>query len=630
MKRIFTLLALSFLFAQAQAQVLFYQDFESGSIDPMTAIDADGKTVHPNVASVAGPTWQVVGTSPNRVIVSTSWFNPVGQADDWIISPALEITQPNTILTWQALAQDPAFRDGYEVRISTTDNQIASFTNLALNVPAEETTWKSRSLNLDAYIGQTIYFAFRNHSNDKFLLYMDNIRVEVFKSNNAIVRGISFEKYNPVNTQVPIKVTVENHGALPLNSLEFTWTDGTNYYTDTLTNLNIATLATQELTHSVTAASSQIGEFGVGVLVANPNAVEDEDPADNTGGRKIYFLDQQLPKKVVVEEGTGTWCGWCPRGAVNIDAVYEANPDLVMPIAIHNGDPMTNADYDSPFSQTISGYPSGHVDRKEINLDPADFGTAVAGIQDRMVPVQVKTQTAYDPETRMVTVYGTAHSSVPTQANDLRFTCVITEDHVTGTDAGYNQTNYYAGGAQGAMGGFEGLPDPVPASQMEYRFVARAILGGFSGLENSIPDAVAADEDFNVQFTYQVPQGYDVEQMKAIIFIQDEETGEILNGDIVDVTDEATGVTLIPEGKFSLYPNPTVDNMTLTVDYTTDAPVSMKVFTTNGALVKDLGPLSLANGKGNEQINVSGLESGMYILELRQKNAVTALPFVKL
>lgn len=630
MKRIFTLLALGFLFVQAQAQVLFSQDFESGSIAPMTAVDVDGKTVHPNVASVAGPTWQVVGTSPNRVIVSTSWFNPVGQADDWIITPALTIEQVNTILVWQARAQDPAFADGYEVRISTTDNQIASFTNLALNVPAEQTTWKSRSLNLDAYVGQTIYIAFRNHSNDKFLLYMDNIRVEVFKNNDIIVRGINFEKYNTLSTQVPVKVTVENHGANPLTSLELTWTDGTNYYTDTINNLNITTLGTQELTHSVTVQASEIGEYGIGVLVANPNNTADEAPDDNTGGRKIYFLNEQLPKKVLVEEGTGTWCGWCPRGAVNIDAVYEANPDLVMPIAIHNGDPMTVSSYDGPFSNTISGYPSGHVDRKEINIDPADFGTAVATVQNRMVPVQVKTQTAYDPETRTVTVYGTAHSSVPTLANDFRFTCVIIEDHVTGSDAGYNQTNYYAGGAQGAMGGFESLPDPVPASQMEYRFVARAILGGFSGMENSVPDAVAANEDFSIQFTYQIPAGYDVEEMQAIIFVQDEETGEVLNGDIVDVTDEATGVTLVPEGKFSLYPNPTVDNMTLTVDYQTDAAVSMKIYTTNGSLVKDLGPISLASGKGVEQINVSGMEAGMYLLELRNKNAVTALPFVKL
>ena len=140
MKRILTLLFLGSMFVQSQAQVLFSQDFESGLLDPMTAIDVDGKVVHPNIAASAGPTWSVRGNATAHVIVSTSWFNPVGQADDWIISPAVTIEQANTFLTWQAWSPDAAFRDGYEVRISTTDALIPSFTTLALNIPAENTT----------------------------------------------------------------------------------------------------------------------------------------------------------------------------------------------------------------------------------------------------------------------------------------------------------------------------------------------------------------------------------------------------------------------------------------------------------------------------------------------------------
>ena len=76
MKRILTLLFLVTMFLGARAQVLFYQDFESGSLDPMTAVDVDGKTVNPSVANVAGPTFQVVQqTATNKSVVSTSWFS---------------------------------------------------------------------------------------------------------------------------------------------------------------------------------------------------------------------------------------------------------------------------------------------------------------------------------------------------------------------------------------------------------------------------------------------------------------------------------------------------------------------------------------------------------------------------
>ncbi len=629
MKRFFTLFLLASLFVRAEAQVLFSQDFESGNLAPMTAIDVDGKTVHPNVAASAGPTWSVRGNATNRLIVSTSWFNPVGQADDWIISPAITVTQVNTLLLWEAFSPDASFRDGYEVRISTTDDQIASFSTIALTVAAEQTTPTRRSVNLDAYVGQTIYFAFRNNSVDKFLLYMDNISVQVFKNDNAIVRGISFEKYNPINTPVPVTVTVENHGAKPLTSLVYSWTSGNNTYVDTVSGLNIGTLATRDITHTVNFNLSETGEFPIDISIAYPNGVEDEDPSDNSGARKIYTMDELLPKKVVVEEGTGTWCGWCPRGFVAMEQIAVDFADVALPIAIHNFDPMTDAEYDGAFSQTIAGYPSGHVDRKSIGIDPADFAVAIQSLDDRMVPIELDVETSYDEATREVQIKGRGRISIATQANDLRFTCAITENGVTGTSADYDQVNYYSGGAQGPMGGFENLPDPVPGSELVYNFVARAILGGFEGLEGSIPDALAAGEYFEVDFTYTVPAGYDVNNMQAFVMVVDEETGEILNADDAALTGTVS-VPLLPTGQSAIYPNPAVDFVNLTVDFQTEEAVRMKVYTTNGTLVSDLGILNLTGGKGFETIDVSAFNAGMYILELRHKNAVTALPFTKL
>jgi hypothetical protein len=93
-----------------------------------------------------------------------------------------------------------------------------------LNVAQELTTWTQRSIKLTNYVGQTVYFAFRNNSNDKYLLYMDDIRVEVLKSNNAIVKNLTFDKYNPLLTDVPIKINVENHGAINLTSFVFDYT----------------------------------------------------------------------------------------------------------------------------------------------------------------------------------------------------------------------------------------------------------------------------------------------------------------------------------------------------------------------------------------------------------------------
>lgn len=631
MKRILTLLFLSILALGSRAQVLFYQDFEGGVLDPMFAVDVDGKTVNPSVASVAGPTFQVVQqTATNKCVVSTSWFSPVGQADDWLISAPITVTDANTFLVWRAYSPDASYRDGYQVRISTTDSAVASFTTLALNVAAELTTWTQRSVKLTNYVGQTIYFAFRNNSTDKYLLFMDDIKVEVLKNNNAIVKSLTFDKYNPLTTEVPIKINVENHGATPLTSFVFNYTISDSTYTDSVSGLNIAPLKSADVTHSINYVINETGEFPVDVNLVSPNGVDDEDAADNSITRVIYGLETPVPKRVLVEEATGTWCQWCPRGAVFMDSLWSIHPELVMPVAVHNFYPMTIPEYDGPMSASVGGYPSGHVDRYLRDIDPLDFITSAESLQNRLVPVAVATTVTYDPSSRTATIRGTAHSTIATQANGFRFNCIITEDGVHHPeDSAYDQVNAYSGGAAGVMGGFENLPSPVPAEQMVYDFVARAILGTWDGLENSIADAVGADEDFDFEFSYTVPDEYNVEEMRAIVLVQDEETGEILNGDIQKLG-ETTSVPVIPVGQFSAYPNPTTDVLNLNVDYKTDAKVTMKIYTPMGQLVRDLGNLDLTNGNQTTQIRVADLASGNYILELRNKNSVTALPFTKM
>jgi hypothetical protein len=153
----------------------------------MTAVDVDGKTLDPNVAWV-GPTWTVHPGAESQVVISSSWFSPVGQADDWLISDTIEVTEANTFLIWQAFTPDQNYRDGYQVRVSTTTKDVASFTDQLLNVPAELTTWQTRSVSLSAYVGKKIFFAFRNNSVDKFLLYMDNIMVAVLKDHDVVVK----------------------------------------------------------------------------------------------------------------------------------------------------------------------------------------------------------------------------------------------------------------------------------------------------------------------------------------------------------------------------------------------------------------------------------------------------------
>ena len=80
-------------------------------------------------------------------------------------------------------------------------------------------------------------------------------------------------------------------------------------------------------------------------------------------------LPSSYTKKVVLEEFTGEWCGWCPEGAkVMVDNI-AAHPGKVIGIAVHDGDPMEIPSYNSWIKglTNVSGFPNGSVDRADAS-----------------------------------------------------------------------------------------------------------------------------------------------------------------------------------------------------------------------------------------------------------------------
>ena len=117
----------------------------------------------------------------------TSWYAPSGQADDWAWTPPFLVPIGFSALTWRAIAYDNDYPDGYEVRLMASPdapgggdgqlgNQVGAST-LLLSVAAEQPVWTSHALPLQAYQGQTVRIGFRNHSNDRFVLGIDDVAV---------------------------------------------------------------------------------------------------------------------------------------------------------------------------------------------------------------------------------------------------------------------------------------------------------------------------------------------------------------------------------------------------------------------------------------------------------------------
>ena len=53
----------------------------------------------------------------------------------------------------------------------------------------------------------------------------------------------------------------------------------------------------------------------------------------------------QPSKMVLIEEATGTWCAWCPKGKVFSEMLLETYNDKLIFIEVHRNDPMENEEY---------------------------------------------------------------------------------------------------------------------------------------------------------------------------------------------------------------------------------------------------------------------------------------------
>lgn len=122
-------------------------------------------------------------------------------------------------------------------------------------------------------------------------------------------------------------------------------------------------------------SSETIGEFQVyGVYTDNGVIV-----TTNTEDFRVI-----IPKrKVVIEDYTGTWCGFCPRAAAAIEAVHDLTDDIAI-VAIHeSGSGITDLLHFSQIEEIkdafdIGGFPEVRLNRTTIWLSPLDPDEVIA------------------------------------------------------------------------------------------------------------------------------------------------------------------------------------------------------------------------------------------------------------
>ena len=160
--------------------VILNEDFQLGFPANWTMVDVDQQIPNAAVSEYGSP-WIIKADPENTadsVVSSTSFYEPVGRANKWLITPAITLGEFGNYLSWEAKSHDPSYPENYKVLISTS-NQVADFLDTVRLIVLENPEWTTREIDLTnfGFNGQTIYLAFVNTTNDGYKLYLDDINV---------------------------------------------------------------------------------------------------------------------------------------------------------------------------------------------------------------------------------------------------------------------------------------------------------------------------------------------------------------------------------------------------------------------------------------------------------------------
>ncbi len=484
--------------------------------------------------------------------------------------------------------------------------------------------WQTINVPLGDYVDQTVMIAFSYGDGGgwQYGWCVDDVVVGTYVAPENDVEFRGFYQgctQGEVGRDAYFKGYLTNRGLSTLTSIDLNFTVDGNTQTETVTGLDVGFNEVYQFVHPA-AHTITMGGNDIEFTITNPNGVEDENMTDNSYSFSMTGVTVNEGQGVVIEEATGTWCTFCPRGSVLMDMMSHCFPENFVGIAVHNGDPMTESAYDGFVTGQpgFTGFPSVYFNRESIMaLNTATLTNESISRMQVAPTVNIGISADWDAATRVIDARVFADFA-EAPGSGARWVGVITEDNVTGTDSGYNQINAYAGDALGSQGGYEALPGSVPAAQMVYDLVGRSALNTYAGTSSTDLDDVQAGEAVSFSFdSYTLPAAYNSEEI-SIVAILVGSNGEVINAKKVSLNTAATtGIdpVQLTGAKVRVFPNPSSDIANVRLTLETPMNVNVEVFNVMGQVVANRN-YGLMVGDEIIPMNVSNFATGTYMVRI--------------
>ncbi len=310
------------------------------------------------------------------------------------------------------------------------------------------------------------------------------------------------------------------------------------------------------------------GSYPISFTITQVNGMPNESSANNFA--TYFFIYPYLPERIpLMEEYTGTWCGWCPRGIVGMDKMTELYPDKFVYAAYHRDkDPMTTVE-DIVTPHPYQGAPSGYLDRK-VGVDPYNglSTETVATADEGIGAVWKKECEAVTTGTIKITAVWSdeSHKTIVVNSQSLfvrdyyiprfRIGYLLTANGLKGEGNDWIQHNYYSGLDEYAPTELnEFVEQPRAIADISYDGVV-VMCSPLEGVEGSLPAEISMATPVNHSYSFIPAEAVNylgeslplnMDQLNVIAYITDSVTGEIVNCARCAVTDDADVESILLE-----------------------------------------------------------------------------------
>jgi hypothetical protein len=181
-------------------------------------------------------------------------------------------------------------------------------------------------------------------------------------------------------------------------------------------------------------------------------------------------VPEHFSKKVLIEELTGAWCGYCPRGGYWFDKIDSTYEGKVIGVSIHVGDVMEDHELVTSSGANMldsglflnTGYPNGSVDRHAL-MDPTSWMSMFPLETSLYAKCGIAIDASSVSGNTLNLVVRTGFSQTLSSEYHLNVYIVEADVH-SNIDHSYDQHNYYSQFSTSPDSAYPyyWYPDPIP------------------------------------------------------------------------------------------------------------------------------------------------------------------------